>query len=205
MSEISRTTLELLIWPVGIQKIKARNLINMSRYLLQEEHGIVPRVYGCITKITGVGRKIGLVTLYEAYKINAGIAVDTHLLKIFSALGWVDKQSRANKAGLLVQGWMPKPEWGRMNEIYAGFGQLLTTRKNNDVSKFAEHYGGRLKQIYDILEHEYTYRSRKITNNKQQEENDHNYKGDENNNKDDNKDDNNPAFDITQVTSIVAV
>ena len=122
MSDISRTTLELLIWPVGIQNIKAQNPINMARYLMREEHGIVPAEFKQIKKIRGVGRKIGLVTLYEAYGVNAGIAVDTHLLKIFSALGWVDKKTSANKAGLSVEQWMPAAEWGRMNEIYAGLG-----------------------------------------------------------------------------------
>ncbi len=76
-----------------------------------------------------MGRKIGLVTLYEAYRVTAGIAVDTHLLKIFSALGWVKKFASANKAGLSVERWMPTTEWGRMNEIYAGLGQLIQLRK----------------------------------------------------------------------------
>ncbi len=59
MSDISKTTLELLIWPVGIQSIKAQNLINMARYLMRVENGRVPADFHRIKKSQVWVEKLG--------------------------------------------------------------------------------------------------------------------------------------------------
>ncbi len=49
-------------------------------------------------------------------------------------------------------------EWGLVNKVYAGLGQLINQRKDkdNNISALAEEYGGRMKETLDILVKAYT-------------------------------------------------
>ena len=87
MIDVDQKVLENTIQPMGIHTIKAKYIIQMCQRLLAVYDGVVPKDFCEIRKFVGIGWKIGLVTLYEGYQINAGIAVDTHLLKIFKTLG----------------------------------------------------------------------------------------------------------------------
>ena len=81
--------LEEEIRPVGFFRNKARALIEMGRTLVEEHAGEVPRTMEDLVKLPGVGRKTANVVLGNAFSINEGVVVDTHVRRLSNRLGLV--------------------------------------------------------------------------------------------------------------------
>jgi endonuclease-3 len=79
--------LEEDIRPTGFYRNKARSLQGMSRALVQEHGGEVPRTMQELVSLPGVGRKTANVVLGNAFGVDEGIVVDTHVRRVSGRLG----------------------------------------------------------------------------------------------------------------------
>ena len=70
-----------LIKTIGLYNNKAKNLIELSRILLEEHDGEVPNDRDKLTSLPGVGRKTANVILNTAFG-QPVIAVDTHIFRV---------------------------------------------------------------------------------------------------------------------------
>jgi endonuclease-3 len=75
-----------LIASIGLFRTKARNLIGLSRALIEEHGGQIPRDRAGLQALPGVGRKTASVVLNEL-GIEGAIAVDTHVFRVAHRLG----------------------------------------------------------------------------------------------------------------------
>jgi endonuclease III len=71
---------------LGFFNMKARNVINLSRILVEEHGGEVPREREALEHLPGVGRKTASVVLNTAFGVPA-IAVDTHIFRVSNRTG----------------------------------------------------------------------------------------------------------------------
>ena len=71
---------------IGLFRTKARNIIALSRMLVEEHGGIVPRERAALEKLPGVGRKTANVVLNVAFG-EPTIAVDTHIFRVGNRTG----------------------------------------------------------------------------------------------------------------------
>jgi endonuclease-3 len=71
---------------IGLYNTKAKNLIALSRILLDEHGGEVPRARDALEKLPGVGRKTANVVLNVAFG-EPTIAVDTHIFRVANRTG----------------------------------------------------------------------------------------------------------------------
>ncbi len=78
---------EDLIRSTGFFRNKAKNLIAAAQALVAHHGGEVPRDLATLTELPGVGRKTANVVLGNAYGIEAGIVVDTHVARLSQRLG----------------------------------------------------------------------------------------------------------------------
>jgi endonuclease-3 len=78
---------EAIIRPTGFFRNKAKSLIGMAQALVAEHRGQVPRTMEELRLLPGVGRKTANVILGNAYGINEGITVDTHVARVSRRLG----------------------------------------------------------------------------------------------------------------------
>ena len=78
---------EDLIRSTGFFRNKAKNLIAAAKSLVQHHDGEVPKDLETLTNLPGVGRKTTNVVLGNAYGIEAGIVVDTHVARLSKRLG----------------------------------------------------------------------------------------------------------------------
>ncbi|MCS7337022.1 MAG: endonuclease III [Verrucomicrobiae bacterium] len=81
------TELEQAIKSTGFYRNKARTLKALGQQLLERHGGRVPNTMDELTKLPGVGRKTANVVLGNAFGINAGIVVDTHVTRLAQRLG----------------------------------------------------------------------------------------------------------------------
>jgi endonuclease-3 len=79
VEEIVRTT--------GFFRAKAKSLVGMANRLVERHGGEVPRTIAELVPLPGVGRKTANVILGNAFDINEGIVVDTHVQRLSRRLG----------------------------------------------------------------------------------------------------------------------
>jgi endonuclease III len=85
---------------IGLYRNKARNVIALSRILLERHGGEVPRERAALEALPGVGRKTANVVLNEAFG-EPTIAVDTHVFRVANRTGLAPgKTPEAVEAGL---------------------------------------------------------------------------------------------------------
>src|SRR6266853_1023063 len=75
-----------LVRTIGLYRTKARNIIALSRMLIDEHRGTVPRDREALETLPGVGRKTANVVLNVAFG-EPTIAVDTHIFRVGNRTG----------------------------------------------------------------------------------------------------------------------
>jgi endonuclease-3 len=76
-----------IIKSTGFFRNKTKSLIGMGRALAERHGGDVPRTMEELTRVPGVGRKTANVVLGNAFGIDEGVVVDTHVARISHRLG----------------------------------------------------------------------------------------------------------------------
>ena len=71
---------------IGLYNAKAKNIIAMSRVLLERHAGEVPRTREALEELPGVGRKTANIILNMVFG-EATVAVDTHIFRVANRTG----------------------------------------------------------------------------------------------------------------------
>jgi endonuclease-3 len=79
--------LEAIVRPTGFFRNKTRSLIGMGRALAERHGGEVPQTMAALTQVPGAGRKTANVVLGNAFGVEEGIVVDTHVSRVSQRLG----------------------------------------------------------------------------------------------------------------------
>jgi endonuclease-3 len=99
-----------LIRTIGLYRTKAKNLIALSRILVERHGGAVPRDREALEALPGVGRKTADIILNEAFG-EPTIAVDTHVFRVANRTGLAPGRTpRAVEEALLA---VTPPEYKR--------------------------------------------------------------------------------------------
>jgi len=81
MIDLGEEKLISYVKTIGLYKGKAKNIIGLSKILVEEHGGKVPRTREELVKLPGVGRKTANVVLNIAFGEHT-IAVDTHIFRV---------------------------------------------------------------------------------------------------------------------------
>lgn len=87
MAEAEIEELTELVRPCGLYRVKAQNIKDMSRIIVNEYGGEVPSDMDALTAMPGVGRKIANLIRGDLYGLG-GIVADTHCIRICGRLGF---------------------------------------------------------------------------------------------------------------------
>jgi endonuclease-3 len=102
--------LEEIIHSTGFYKAKAKNILACSKMIMNSYNGELPLDIDALILLPGVGRKTANVLLGNAFGINAGITVDTHVTRIMNALKFV-KTTDAVKIEQELIPLIPQNDW----------------------------------------------------------------------------------------------
>ena len=102
--------LEEQIRSTGFYRNKTKSIIGMAQELVATHNGKVPDNMGALVKLPGVGRKTANVVLGNAFGIDEGIVVDTHVKRISNLLG-LTRQNDPVKIEQDLIALVPKSEW----------------------------------------------------------------------------------------------
>lgn len=112
-----------LIYPVGFYRIKARNIKNIARILINEYEETVPGTIDELMKLPGVGRKTANLVLGIAFNIDT-ITVDTHVHRISNRIGIIKTSIPAETEQDLMQ-VLPQKYWISFNTYLVLHGQNI--------------------------------------------------------------------------------
>ena len=78
--------LEAYIKSIGLYRTKAKNVVALSKMLLEQHCGAVPQNREALERLPGVGRKTANVVLNTAFG-QPTVAVDTHIFRVSNRTG----------------------------------------------------------------------------------------------------------------------
>jgi endonuclease-3 len=115
---------EELIRSTGFFRNKTRSLIGMAQALVADHGGQVPRSMEELRVLPGVGRKTANVILGNAYGINEGITVDTHVTRLSRLLNL----TRSDDPVRIEQDLMPlfpRADWALLSHLLIFHGRQV--------------------------------------------------------------------------------
>jgi endonuclease-3 len=84
--------LEKDIYSTGFYRNKAKHLQQSARIIIEEFDGEVPSTMEDLLKLPGVARKTANIVLARGFGVKAGIAVDTHVKRLATRLGFTENK-----------------------------------------------------------------------------------------------------------------
>jgi endonuclease-3 len=114
--------------PTGFYKQKAKSVQTMSRELLAQFGGEVPRSIDELVKLPGVARKTANVVLNTAFNIPSGIIVDTHVARVSQRMGLTssDKPEQIERDLMRI---VPEDQWTFFGPATVLHGRYTCTAK----------------------------------------------------------------------------
>lgn len=116
--------LQEIIKSTGFFRNKSRSLIGMAQALVADHGGEVPRTMEELRKLPGVGRKTANVVLGNAYNVNEGVTVDTHVTRLSGLLG-LSAQQDPVKIEQDLMGLFPQQDWALLSHLLIFHGRQV--------------------------------------------------------------------------------
>ena len=115
---------EEIVRSTGFFRNKTRSLIGMAQALVADHGGEVPRTMEQLQVLPGVGRKTANVILGNAYRINEGITVDTHVARLSRLLG-LTRQSEPVQIEQDLMPLFPREQWALLSHLLIFHGRQV--------------------------------------------------------------------------------
>lgn len=120
-AKIDVKELEKAIYPVGFYSNKAKQIVELSKILVEKYNSKVPDEIEELCKFKGVGRKTANLVLSEGFNKPA-ICVDVHVHRITNRLGYV-KTKTPEETEFALREKMPENLWIDINSLLVTHGQ----------------------------------------------------------------------------------
>ena len=129
VADLDEALVRQAIGGVSFAGQKASRLLEVSRRLVEEHDGDVPRELAEVLSLPGVGPKTAHLLMQVGWGVTEGIAVDTHVHRIAARLGWTRGARTAEATRKQLEAWLPREHWQELNPLLVGFGQQVCTEK----------------------------------------------------------------------------
>ena len=115
--------LEKAIYPVGFYTNKAKQIIELSKILVEKYNSKVPKSIDELCKFNGVGRKTANLTISRGFNEPA-ICVDVHVHRIFNRIGYI-KTKTPEETEFALREKLPIKYWIDINTLLVTHGQNI--------------------------------------------------------------------------------
>lgn len=121
--------IESIIHFIGMYKVKAKNVIEISKALLSKFNGSVPKDEDSLLSLPGVGNKTKNCVLAELFNLPY-IAVDTHVQRIAKRLAIAEKNDTVEQIEKKLIEYIPQDRLIKTNHQLIWFGRYFCKAKN---------------------------------------------------------------------------
>lgn len=133
MLTLAETEIERVIRRVAFSHAKAKQVLGLSKILIEIYDGRVPETIEELDELPGVGRKIANLTVTMAFD-KPGITVDTHVHRIVNRWGYV-RAKTPDETEVVLREKLPHAYWIEINGLLIPFGQNICRPTNPICSK----------------------------------------------------------------------
>jgi endonuclease III len=117
----------------GFYKNKARNIKAASRDIVEKHGGKVPQTMEELIELGGVGRKTANVVLGNAFGINVGVVVDTHVARLSHRFGLTSHRA-PEKIEMDLMELAPQNEWALFSHLLIWHGRRRCFARKPDCA-----------------------------------------------------------------------
>ena len=111
--KLGRKKIEKLIKKIGIFRVKAKSIYNLSKLLIENHDGKVPKTYEELEKLPGVGHKTASVVMSQGFGQPA-FPVDTHIHRLAQRWGLTNGKNVIQTEKDLKR-LFPKKYWNKLH------------------------------------------------------------------------------------------
>jgi endonuclease III len=131
MSRAEQADVEQLIRSTGFFRSKASSLIATAQTVVERFGGEVPRTMEDLLELRGVARKTANVVLGNAFGINEGIPVDTHVTRVSFRLG-LTRQTDPKKIEQDLMTLYARKDWAMISHLLIWHGRRTCDARKPD-------------------------------------------------------------------------
>ena len=122
MSVANPDELQEMIKSTGFFRNKTKSLLGMSQAVTEQHAGAVPRTMEELVKLPGVGRKTANVVLGNAFDVNVGVVVDTHVSRLSQRLA-LTRETEPLKIEQDLMSLFPREQWTMLAHLLISHGR----------------------------------------------------------------------------------
>ena len=124
LADADPARIEELIRSAGFFRAKTKSIMGMASALVERHGGEVPKLMEELVRLPGVGRKTANVVLGNAFGINEGVVVDTHVTRVSGRLG-LTTETDAVKIERDLMPLFPREEWTMLSHLFIEHGRTI--------------------------------------------------------------------------------
>jgi endonuclease-3 len=132
MAALGRDAILEHVRQLGLAPQKAKALEGLSRMLVEQHGGEVPRTFAALEALPGVGHKTASVVMSQAFGVPA-FPVDTHIHRLAARWGLSDGSSVA-KTERDLKKIFPRDRWNRLHLQIIYFGREHCPARHHDLA-----------------------------------------------------------------------
>jgi len=114
--------LEEAIKTAGFFRNKTKSIKAACQAIVEKHRGQVPRTMEELRELGGVGRKTANVVLGNAFNVNCGVVVDTHVARLSKRLGITGEETPEKIEQVLMQ-LVPQDQWTLFSHLLIWHGR----------------------------------------------------------------------------------
>jgi len=130
----SASQLEEMIKTTGFFRNKTKSIQKACAAMVERHSGQVPRTMEELIALGGVGRKTANVVLGNAFNVNVGVVVDTHVARLSKRLG-LTRQTHPEKVEEDLMKIVPQEEWTLFSHLLIWHGRRRCYARNPECAK----------------------------------------------------------------------
>jgi endonuclease-3 len=122
LADAKQEEVEGIIRSTGFFRNKAKNIIGFARGVVEEHGGVVPQTMPALHALPGVGRKTANVILGNAFGIDEGVVVDTHVKRLSTLMAFT-KEKTPEKIEVDLAALFPRERWTMLAHLLIWHGR----------------------------------------------------------------------------------
>jgi endonuclease III len=124
MADANPDELQEMIRSTGFFRTKSKSLLGMSSAVNAQHGGSVPGTMDQLVKLPGVGRKTANVVLGNAFDLNEGVVVDTHVARLSNRLA-LSRETDPVKIEQDLIALFPRAQWTMLAHLLISHGREI--------------------------------------------------------------------------------
>jgi len=138
LSAANPDDLQEMIKSTGFFRNKTKSLLGMSAAVVEKHGGDVPRTMDELVRLPGVGRKTANVVLGNAFGLEEGVVVDTHVSRLSNRLA-LSRESDPVKIEQDLMSLFPRTQWTMLSHLLISHGREICDARKPLCEKCVVH------------------------------------------------------------------